>query len=141
DRALPDGLRPRDGACRLSIRARHEEAVGVSERRDPESPGQAGREGYDEPSEGTLAPSPELEQAMREAAESVEAIQQEHRHASGAPEGDPPQPEAAADEEVEAVRAELAETRDRLLRLAADFDNFRKRALKEREEAHHFGHQ
>jgi len=114
----------------------------VSERRDPEAPGPAGREGHDEPSEGTIAPSPELEQAMREAAEAVEAIQQEHRGASP-PEGDPPrpEPEPAADGEAEALRAELAETRDRLLRLAADFDNFRKRALKEREEAHHFGHQ
>src|SRR5690606_3010750 len=36
---------------------------------------------------------------------------------------------------------ELAAANERYLRLAADFDNFRKRALKDREEAHHFGHQ
>ncbi|HTS88956.1 MAG TPA: nucleotide exchange factor GrpE [Gemmatimonadales bacterium] len=38
---------------------------------------------------------------------------------------------------VEAVRrleGELGETRDRMLRLAAEFDNFRKRAAREREE-------
>jgi molecular chaperone GrpE len=41
---------------------------------------------------------------------------------------------------IEAVRRledELAESRDRQLRLAAEFDNFRKRALREREEISH----
>jgi molecular chaperone GrpE len=33
------------------------------------------------------------------------------------------------------------EARDQLLRLQADFDNFRKRALKERNEVLHYGHQ
>jgi len=35
----------------------------------------------------------------------------------------------------EALRREVEETRDRILRVAAEFDNFRKRAVKERQEA------
>jgi molecular chaperone GrpE len=110
----------------------------------PEEKGAAGGEGWEgfasEPSEGTLEPSNELEEAMREAAEAVDA-----RHAKRRPEAEsrvssPPAGEVEADE-VTSLRQELAEARDRLLRLAADFDNFRKRALKDREEAHHFGHQ
>ena len=44
---------------------------------------------------------------------------------------------AAADTPSDlAPAAELAETRDKLLRLAAEFDNFRKRTVRERQEAH-----
>lgn len=35
----------------------------------------------------------------------------------------------------DALRREVEETRDRMLRVAAEFDNFRKRAVKERQEA------
>jgi molecular chaperone GrpE len=35
----------------------------------------------------------------------------------------------------EALRREVEETRDRMLRVAAEFDNFRKRAVRERQEA------
>ena len=38
-----------------------------------------------------------------------------------------------------APAAELAETRDKLLRLAAEFDNFRKRTTRERQESHSRG--
>jgi molecular chaperone GrpE len=83
----------------------------------------------EEPSGGTLAPSPELEQALEEAAAAVDAAAQSAAEAEEAP-GD----------ELEALRAELGETRDRLLRTQADFDNFRRRALRERTEAHNYGH-
>lgn len=43
--------------------------------------------------------------------------------------------DATAVSELEAKEQELAEQRDRYLRLAAEFDNFRKRTLKERAEA------
>lgn len=104
------------------------------------SPGDEGWEGFAEEAEGTLGPSTELEEAMREAAESVEAL---HGHRRAPAEGDSPQPAAtgAGPAEDPATSQELAEAKDRYLRLAADFDNFRKRALKDREEAHHFGHQ
>ncbi|MCU0615743.1 MAG: nucleotide exchange factor GrpE, partial [Gemmatimonadaceae bacterium] len=35
----------------------------------------------------------------------------------------------------DALRREVADTRERMLRLAAEYDNFRKRAVKERQEA------
>jgi molecular chaperone GrpE len=110
-------------------------------KRRPGGPGAGGDDGPEEP-EGTLEPNPELEAAMRAAAESVEALHGHRRASPESDEGDPPRPEpAASDAEVGALAQELAEAKDRTLRLAADFDNFRKRALKEREEAHHFGHQ
>ncbi|MES2523280.1 MAG: nucleotide exchange factor GrpE [Gemmatimonadota bacterium] len=40
-----------------------------------------------------------------------------------------------ADASMESLQREVAETRDRMLRLAAEFDNFRRRAAKERQEA------
>ena len=86
----------------------------------------------EEPSGGSLSPSPELEEALREATEAVEARQAE-RDAGGAGEG-----EAA---ELETLRGELATLQERMIRLQADFDNFRRRALKEREEAHQYGHE
>jgi molecular chaperone GrpE len=84
-----------------------------------------GTEGWESLSEeaeaGSLAPNPELEEAMREAMEAVEAREEERRQPAG--------------------EGEAAELHDRLLRLRADFDNFRKRTLKEKEEAFRYGHQ
>ena len=42
--------------------------------------------------------------------------------------------EAAAESEAEAIKKELAQTKDQLIRLSADFDNFRKRTLRDRED-------
>ena len=90
----------------------------------------------------TLAPNPELEAAMQEAAEAIP---------DGAPRKQPePKPEelvlsnpierAPADEALR-LQVELTEANDRLLRLQADFDNFRKRAAREHQEAIQFGPQ
>ena len=100
----------------------------------------------EEDSEGTLSPSPELEEALREAAAAVdeagapqeaeraeEAETASEEASAGSAEGE------AASEEDPAL--ELERTQDRLLRLQADFENFRRRALKERTEAHQYGHQ
>ena len=91
-----------------------------------------------EDSEGTLAPSPELEEALREAVAAVdEAGTQEE--AEGAEEGEAaPAEDQAAPEDL---ALELQQTQDRFLRLQADFENFKRRALKERTEAHQYGHQ
>jgi molecular chaperone GrpE len=102
------------------------------------SEGRNRRPGDEEETEASLGPSPEIEAAMRAAAESVEALQGQRRGAESAPEADPPQEEASGSA---TLQQELADANDRYLRLAADFENFRKRALKDREEAHHFGHQ
>lgn len=91
-----------------------------------------GREALEEESGGTLAPNPELEEALREATEAVEARQSERAGDRGDP---------AGGAEAEELRAKLAATEERLVRLGADFDNLRKRTLKEREEAHRYGHE
>jgi len=95
----------------------------------------------EEASEGVLTPNEELERALREATEAVEARESSRVHPRSASQG----PDRAADgpsaEEVEALRAELQERQDRFIRLQADFENFRRRTLKEREEAYQYGHQ
>ncbi|MBW2267742.1 MAG: nucleotide exchange factor GrpE [Deltaproteobacteria bacterium] len=98
-----------------------------------------------EPSEGweslaedgpSLPENPELEEALREAAAAVDAHQ---TVADASPAGDEPgEPDA---ELPEAVAAQLKATEDRLLRLQADFENFRRRATKERTESNQYGHQ
>jgi len=93
-----------------------------------------GWESFAEESGGTLAPSPELEEALREAAESVEEREKAARKEAPAA---PPEPAAREDE----LAGELAATRDRMLRLQADFENFRRRAARERLEAEQYGHQ
>jgi len=47
--------------------------------------------------------------------------------------------EPAESQEEPPESAETAQLRDQLLRLAADFDNFRKRARREQDEARHYG--
>ncbi len=99
----------------------------------------------EEASEGSLAPSPELEQALREAAAAVDQPGDDRDDKQE----EPPSADASGGEgasevdaaEAEGVLAELSQTQDRLLRLQADFENFRRRALKERTELHQYGHQ
>jgi len=102
-------------------------------------PEREGWEGFaEEASEGNLGPSSELEEAMREAERAHDARAAE-RHARKPGGGN------AAVEELEAALAaaqgEIAELKDRHLRLAADFENARRRGIKDREEASLFGHQ
>lgn len=87
----------------------------------------------EEASEGRLAPSPELEAALREAEAAVEQSQTPPPAAAASPEAAAPGSEALA--------LELKATQDRLVRLQADFENFRRRALREKTEAHQYGHQ
>jgi molecular chaperone GrpE len=114
----------------------------------------------EEPSEGTVAPSPELEEALREATAAVEQAgtpepaEGAEEAAAGPAEGaegaaagpaegageaapEPAEGEATSED----LALELKQAEDRLLRLQADFENFRRRALKERTEAHQYGHQ
>jgi molecular chaperone GrpE len=86
-----------------------------------------------EESGGTLSPSPELEEALREAAEAVE----ERTRATHAPPAEAPGPTPREAE----LAAELEGSRERYLRLHADFENFRRRAARERLEAEQYGHQ
>lgn len=104
-----------------------------------EKSGSQGTGAADAP-EVALETSRELEDAMREAARSIEARAAQRRAEEA---GDDPEPAAtgADDTRLAALEQELAEAKDRTLRVAADLENFRKRALKDREEAHHYGHQ
>lgn len=70
--------------------------------------------------------SPDLDAAMREAMAAVEAV--EGGEAAPAPSG-----RGEADE-VDRLRKENAELRDRSVRTLADFDNFRKRSERERQD-------
>jgi molecular chaperone GrpE len=107
------------------------------ERRRPGARGSGESDGY-EASGGTLDPSPELAEALREAAAAV-------------PDADPPggraeveleSPlEGSTEDEVGRLRDELSSSHDRLLRLQADFENFRKRAQRDREDALQYGPQ
>jgi molecular chaperone GrpE len=94
---------------------------------------------------GALAPSEELEAALREATEAVET------RSSGAREAKPDATEtllhayrAKSEElgrELEAARAEAAANQERFLRVTADFDNLRRRQLRERQETLQYGHE
>jgi molecular chaperone GrpE len=94
----------------------------------------------EEASQGTVSPSPELEEALREAAETLDerGAAPAAPSAAQAPDGASAAPEAEGGEDLV---LELKQTQDRLVRLQADFENFRRRALKEKTEAHQYGHQ
>jgi molecular chaperone GrpE len=96
----------------------------------------------EEASEGVLTPNEELERALREATEAVEAREASRAQPRSSVLGIAEHTEAeGAGAEMESLRAELQERQDRFIRLQADFENFRRRTLKEREEAYQFGHQ
>jgi molecular chaperone GrpE len=65
---------------------------------------------------------PELEDALREAVESVESREQ-------------------GESGVDELADELSKTQERLVRLQADFENFRRRALSERHDLYQYGHE
>jgi molecular chaperone GrpE len=90
----------------------------------------------EEASGGSLAPSPELEEALREAEAAVEA-----RQAARAGERAAAPPSEAQERQLAELRAEKDRLEDRFVRLQADFDNFRKRTLRERQEALSYGHE
>jgi molecular chaperone GrpE len=60
---------------------------------------------------------------------------------NGDPEGEEWQDEAGLDAKIAELEAQLAETRDQLLRKAADFENFRKRMNQEKQNAIDFANQ
>lgn len=93
--------------------------------------------------EGTIAPSAELEDALREAAEAVEAREVERTKSKdgGATLAVPREAHERVLEELEATRLELAAAKEHSLRMQADFENLRRRSLKERQDAHAYGHE
>jgi molecular chaperone GrpE len=99
-------------------------------------PGEAeGWESMTEEAEGPLAVNPELEAALREASEAID----EEGHVKGPAE--PMSSEEFSGEEIERMAGQLVENRDKYVRLLADFDNFRRRAHKDRQDVVQFGHE
>jgi molecular chaperone GrpE len=107
----------------------------VSEGRGKRRDSTPGSSEAEEESGGTIPPSPELEEALREAVEAVEGHTGEFEAQAAQPAG----AETAPPEGDEAE--ELKQVQDRLLRLQADFENFRRRALAERHDIYQYGHQ
>ena len=106
----------------------------------------------EEESEGTLAENPELEEALREAAAAIDESGRVAEGAEGAEVVEVAEvaeigaAEAAVAAEAQeggpkVERSELELAQDRLVRLQADFENFRRRAMKERTEDRQYGHQ
>jgi molecular chaperone GrpE len=75
--------------------------------------------------------SEDLETAMQAAMAAVEGVKGAPGAAAAAAASPP---EASADEEVAKLRREIDDLRDRSMRTLADFDNFRKRSERERQE-------
>jgi molecular chaperone GrpE len=88
-----------------------------------------------EESEGTLAVNPELEAALQEASDAID----EEGHVKGSDE--PASSEEFSGEEIERMAGQLVENRDKYVRLLADFDNFRRRAHKDRQDVLAYGHE
>jgi molecular chaperone GrpE len=89
----------------------------------------------EEASGGSLAPSAELEEALREAEAAVEA-REAARAAGRGPSGG-----QALERRLAALEAEKGQLEERSIRLQADFENFRKRTLREKQESLSFGHE
>jgi molecular chaperone GrpE len=81
--------------------------------------------------EATMNNEPNFEE--QEQAEK-EQHEQEPQEESVAPEIDVEDLEPSAEPELDKLRAEAAEHQQRLLRVQADYDNFRRRTVKEKEE-------
>lgn len=72
----------------------------------------------------------DIEAAMREAVAAVEEVESEARHDKGDPAAG-----GGADDELFRLRREVADLRDRSVRTLADFDNYRKRSERDRQDA------
>jgi molecular chaperone GrpE len=112
---------------------------------DDDAPGGWQALAEEEPTAGTLAPSDELEAALAEASEAIEARETPPGDAKGSVQDIIVE---ALSTELQALKAayeagqeELAQQKDQDLRLQAEFDNFRRRGLKEKQETQLYGHQ
>ncbi|HYO13178.1 MAG TPA: nucleotide exchange factor GrpE [Thermoanaerobaculia bacterium] len=71
--------------------------------------------------------TPDMEAALRDAVAAVEGVEAGSRQESAPAAG-------AGEDEVARLRQEIADLRDRSMRTLADFDNFRKRSERERQD-------
>lgn len=122
----------------------------MSGERDPEEPGgESDAEATEAEDSAGVVASDEMEAALREATQSVEQRQSDADADSDSGDKSPDkltiellsQELQSLKEEFEARCKELEESNERHLRLQAEFENFRRRGLKERQESLQFGHQ
>lgn len=83
----------------------------------------------------TGASQNECENCANETCETVESQNENECESST------PQDESASESELEKLQKENAELKDQLLRRAADFDNYRKRMLKEKQDTFDFANE
>jgi molecular chaperone GrpE len=105
----------------------------VSEAKEPR-PAEGWESLAEDPTAGALSPSPELEEALREAEAAVEARE------AGQPAARPVGRELL-ERRIQALEQEKTQLEERYIRLQADFDNHRKRTLREKQEALSYGHE
>jgi len=91
----------------------------------------------EERKEGT----PEAAEPTSETGEAVDSSEQPTLQPGDVTEADLATARESLQEQLEAAQREAAEIRDRFLRAAADLENFRKRASKEREEIQKFANE
>ncbi|MEE3330901.1 MAG: nucleotide exchange factor GrpE [Myxococcota bacterium] len=115
---------------------------------EDEAPGGWQALAEEEPTAGTLAPSDELEAALAEASDAIESRQAVADSADAARGSAESVILEALSTELQTLKAEyeagceeLEQLKDSNLRLQAEFDNFRRRGLKEKQEAQLYGHQ
>lgn len=142
----------------------------MSDERNPKAPGSSQRARHDaethEESHDALPPDPELEAALRAAADAIPddaddadpdddakpepEVRGEPLEGPVAGREDLPDSEVLLDEaleegpperQIQRLRQQVTESNDRLIRLQADFENFRKRAYRDRQDALNYGHQ
>ncbi|MCD7946420.1 MAG: nucleotide exchange factor GrpE [Clostridiales bacterium] len=75
----------------------------------------------------TTAPEQEPQEEVKQETAAEETVEQEEP---------PKQEETAAPDPVESLKKDLAAREDQLLRLAAEYDNFRRRSVREKSEAY-----
>ena len=134
-----------------SNKTRKTEKADMTGRAEQKSADEGWESMVEEESEGTLAENPELEAALQEAAAAIDESGRvaEVNEVAGVSEVSEEgiaeagtQVEAGAQEgEPKVERSELELAQGRLVRLQADFENFRRRAMKERTEVQQYGHQ
>ena len=108
---------------------------GPRTKKDKPDPNEAeGWESMAEESANTLVVNPELEAALREASEAIDEKGNVKRF-------EEPATEEFSGEEIERMAGQLVENRDKYVRLLADFDNFRRRAHKDRQDVIQYGHE
>jgi molecular chaperone GrpE len=97
--------------------------------------------GFDELADAASA-AERADQRAQEAAEAAEGAANAEAYPEGNAEGAPnsaPVNDPPVKDPLEEAQIELAEQKDKFLRLYAEFENFRKRAIRDRQDAEHRG--